>query len=190
MRFLLITLVALSTFGCGRLSDNDSNGGDRLVNESGPNSDKSTDTPPDSKSDDHDLQDLVPLASITLTLSPDRVQSSTAVDVTGFKQILFYGSEYFKPFGCRIAGGNMKMFDRLDPAFGLTSDVSTHLKSGINSPIYEGDFNKVNRRPVDGNWMSLVLNDRIDPSVPVGEEPAVFPKSCTGEVTLKVVGVR
>ena len=194
MRLLLISLAVSSVVGCGRLSDNDSSGGDRFVNENGPSADKSADVPPAAESDDDEMQELVPLTSLKLTLSPDRVQSSSAVDITGFKQILLYGSESFTPFACTLNEGypikKVKFFNSFNLAFGLTDDVSTHRVSSLNSYLYDNDFSDIVRRFGDGNWLSIKVVDKIEPSTPGAAEPAIEANSCVGEVTLKVVGIR
>jgi hypothetical protein len=194
MRLLLITLAVLSAVGCGRLSDNDSSGGDRLINEKGPDAGQSTDTPPGAESADYDMQELVPLGSLKLTLSPDRVQSSSAVDITGFKQILIYGSESFTPFACTLNEGftikRVKFFNSFNLTFGLTDDVSTHRVSSLNSYLYDNDFSNIVRRFSDGNWLSIKVVDKIEPSTPGAAEPAIEANSCVGEVTLNVVGIR
>ena len=194
MRLLLFSLAVSSAVGCGRLSDNDSSGGDRFVNENGPSADKSADVPPAAESDDDEMQELVPLTSLKLTLSPDRVQSSSAVDITGFKQILLYGSESFTPFACTLNEGypikKVKFFNSFNLAFGLTGDVSTHRVSSLNSYLYDNDFSNIVRRFGDGNWLSIKVVDKIEPSTPGAAEPAIEANSCVGEVTLKVVGIR
>jgi hypothetical protein len=189
MRIFFITLAVLSSFGCGRFSDNDRNNGDRSVNESGPKGDEAADAPMGGKEDEYDMQELVPLTILKLSLSPARVQTANAVDVSGFKQVLLFGIESFTPFGCRFQQ-RTEVFNRFELYFGLTSDVGTHLVSYLNGSLYDDQFTKIYRKVVDGNWMSLRVIDKISSALPGEPEPAMFPESCTGEVTLKVVGVR